>query len=392
MLHQEKANQAAALLDEVGLDCWLSFGRETGIHPDPGVELVVGADVTWLSAFLFKRGGLRIAIVGRYDVPTIRRSGVFQEVIGYDEGVRQPLLDVLRRLDPQQIGLNFSPDDPTADGLTHGMWLQLHELVRDTPFFSRFTSAAPLLSRLRARKSPTEIERIRAAIRTTEAVVELLGKQIRPGVSEVQLADFVHEQFRARGVPSAWEWDSCPIVNSGPNSEAGHTRPQANIHVEPGHLVHVDLGVKHESYCSDLQPMWYIRKPVEKAPPEGVRRGFATVIRAIEAGAAALRPGVRGYEVDAAARRVIVEAGYEEFKHALGHSVGRAVHDGGTLLGPRWEKYGKTPEGIVEAGNVFTLELGVATEAGLIGIEEDVLVTEKGCEFLSSFQRELMLI
>ena len=53
---------------------------------------------------------------------------------------------------------------------------------------------------------------------------------------------------------------------------------------------------------------------------------------------------------------------------------------------------GKTPEGIVEPGNVFTLELGVATEAGLIGIEEDVLVTEKGCEFLSSFQRDLMLV
>src|SRR5262249_26041769 len=159
--------------------------------------LVVGADVTWLSAFLFKRGGQRIAIVGRYDVPTIIRADVFQEVIGYDEGVRQPLLEVLRRLDPQQIGLNYSPDDPTADGLTHVMWLQLNELLRDTPYPSRFSTAAPLLSRLRARKSPIEIERVRAAIRTTEAVVEQLGKQIRSGVSEVQLADFVHEQFRA---------------------------------------------------------------------------------------------------------------------------------------------------------------------------------------------------
>jgi Xaa-Pro aminopeptidase len=68
------------------------------------------------------------------------------------------------------------------------------------------------------------------------------------------------------------------------------------------------------------------------------------------------------------------------------------VHDGGTMLGPRWEKYGKTPEGIVEPGNVFTLELGVPTDAGYIGLEEDVLVTEQGCSFLSSFQRELMLI
>lgn len=113
---------------------------------------------------------------------------------------------------------------------------------------------------------------------------------------------------------------------------------------------------------------------------------------AIDAGAAILKPGIRGYEVDAAARRVIVDGGYPEFKHAVGHGLGRAVHDGGTLLGPRWPCYGKTSEGIVEKGNVFTLELGIATDAGIIGLEEDVLVTDHGCEFLSPFRRELTLI
>ena len=149
--------------------------------------------------------------------------------------------------------------------------------------------------------------------------------------------------------------------------------------------------MKHEGYCSDLQRMWYVRRPGESKPPESVRRAFATVRGAIEAGAAALKPGVHGYQVDAAARRVVVDAGYPEFKHGLGHGLGRAVHDGGTMLGPRWEKYGKTPEGVVEPGNVFTLELGVPTDAGYIGLEEDVLVTEQGCSFLSSFQQELML-
>ena len=66
--------------------------------------------------------------------------------------------------------------------------------------------------------------------------------------------------------------------------------------------------------------------------------------------------------------------------------------DGGAQLGPRWERYGATPEGLVEAGNVFTLELGIQTEAGYVGLEEDVLVTEDGCVFLSPFQRQLMVI
>jgi Xaa-Pro aminopeptidase len=392
MLVHEKADQAQALLGETGLDCWLIFARETSVRPDPGVELVVGSDVTWDSAFLFGRAGQRIAIVGRYDAPEIRAGGVFGEVVGYDEGISAPLLAALGQLEPQRIGLNYSADDPIADGLTHGMWRLLNNILRGTPYAGRLESAAPLLSRLRARKTPAEVERIRAAIATTEEIVALTQAQIHPGVSEAQLGDFIHDQFRARGLPSAWSWDGCPIVNSGPESEPGHGAPRADIVVEPGHLVHIDLGVKHEGYCSDLQRMWYVRRPGEDAPPPALQRAFATVVQAIEASAAALKPGVRGYEIDAIAREVGVDSGYEEYRHALGHGLGRACHDGGTLLGPRWERYGDTPNGLVEAGNVFTLELGIQTEAGYVGVEEDVLVTEDGCAFLSPFQRDLMVI
>jgi Xaa-Pro aminopeptidase len=388
MLAQEKADQAEALLAETALDCWLTFARETGVHFDPGVDQVVGSHMTWNSAFIFARGGHRVAIIGRYDVSKVRDTGVFRQVIGYDEGIQQVLVDTLRKLDPGQIGLNYSTDDSTADGLTYGQWLLLCDSLKDTPYPARFTSAAPLLAKLRGRKSATEVARIRTAAATTEEIVGLIGSWIRPGTSEAEIAEKVHAEFKKRGLASAWEWDSCPIVNSGPESEAGHGTPRADLRVEPGHLVHIDLGIVQDGYCSDLQRMWYVRRAGESGPPEEIRRAFATVVRAIEAGAQALKPGVAGHEVDAAARRVIVEAGYPDYKHALGHGLGRAVHDGGTLLGPRWERYGKTPEGRVEAGNVFTLELGVDTPAGYAGLEEDVLVTPAACEFLSSFQRE----
>jgi Xaa-Pro aminopeptidase len=156
--------------------------------------------------------------------------------------------------------------------------------------------------------------------------------------------------------------------------------------------VHIDLGVQQEGYCSDMQRMWYVRRPGEDAPPPIVQRAFAVVLQAIDAGAAALKPGVRGWEIDEIAREVIVDAGYEEYKHAFGHGLGRACHDGGTLLGPRWPRYGATPDGIVEVGNVYTLELGIITKAGYVGLEEDVLVTEDGCVFLTKQQRELMMI
>jgi Xaa-Pro aminopeptidase len=248
------------------------------------------------------------------------------------------------------------------------------------------------LARLRGRKSSAEVERIRRAVAVTEQVVDLLTPRVRPGPSERDLAAFAQARFADLGVTPAWAAEGCPIVNSGPASDLGHSHPSATIRVEPGHLVHVDLGVRRDGYCSDLQRMWYVRRPGETAPPADVQRTFDTVVRAIDAGAAALRPGMRGFEVDAAARQVVVDSGYPEFKHGLGHSLGRAVHDGGTMLGPRWPCYGRNPEGVVEAGNVFTLELGLPTTAGVVGLEEDVLVTADGCEFLSNRQRDLWLV
>jgi Xaa-Pro aminopeptidase len=392
MLLREKADQAEALLRETGLGCWLIFCRETDLHPDPGADLVVGTGVVRNSAFLFGVGGQRVAIAANFDTANLRATGVFREVVGYDDDVRTPLLTALDRIDPASIGLNYSTDDVTADGLTHGQWLLLNELLRGTPYASRLTSAAPLLSRLRGRKSPEEVRRIRAAVAMTEEIVALVTGRLRPGASERQVADFVHEEFRRRGVAPAWPAEGCPIVNAGPESEPGHAAPRDDLRVTPGQLVHIDLGVRLDGFCSDMQRMWYVRRPGEVAPQGDVVRAFSTVVRAIEAAAAALRPGVRGHEVDAAARRVVVESGYPEYKHGTGHGLGRAVHDGGTMLGPRWACYGKMTDGIVEVGNVFTLELGVMTEAGFLGLEEDVLVTADGSEFLSAPQRTPILV
>jgi len=88
-----------------------------------------------------------------------------------------------------------------------------------------------------------------------------------------------------------------------------------------------------------------------------------------------------------------VDAGYPEYMHALGHLLGRSAHDGATVLAPRWERYAGINEMPVEAGNVFTLELHVVVpERGVMSLEEDVLVTADGVEYLSTPQRELRII
>ena len=78
---------------------------------------------------------------------------------------------------------------------------------------------------------------------------------------------------------------------------------------------------------------------------------------------------------------------------SLGHMLGRSAHDGGTTLGLRWDRYGAPPYGVVEEGNVFTLEYGAPVPGrGYVGIEEDVVVRADGIEWLSSPRREIWLV
>ena len=127
--------------------------------------------------------------------------------------------------------------------------------------------------------------------------------------------------------------------------------------------------------------------------PAEVQHAFEAVRDAIQSAADFVKPGVTGNEVDTLARDLVKDRGYEEYRHALGHQLGRLAHDGGTLLGPFWEKYGDSPRGILEAGNVFTLELYVTTKSyGQLSLEEDIVVTKTGCRFLSTPQKQLICV
>lgn len=388
----EKLSQAVALLAEQNIDLWLTFVRETALTSDPCLDLVAGLDVTWHSAFLVSRTGKRAAIVGRFDGENVRAIGGYTQVITYDQSIRQPLLDAVAHLNPQTIALNFSQSDPAADGLTHGMQRYLAEIFAGTSYAARFVSAEKFIAALRGRKSGTEQARIRAAIRATEKLFARISNALKPGQTETQIAEKMHAWRKAQGLGTAWGEPYCPIVNAGPDSPVGHAAP-GKFKAARGQLLHMDFGVKQDGFCSDLQRMWYFLDQGERRAPDDVRRAWDACWAALNAGAEMLRPGAAGWEVDAVARETLVKAGFPEYQHALGHHLGRVAHDGSTLLGPLWEKYGQAPLGTVEAGNVFTLELGAAVPGrGYIGLEEDVLVTETGVEWLSKPQRKLWLI
>jgi Xaa-Pro aminopeptidase len=391
-LVREKLDQAPAILEEHGVDLWLTLVRETLLTRDPSLDLIAGTYCAWQSAFLLSRSGERIAIVGRYDAPSVEQLGVYSEVVGYDESIRPGLRETIERLAPKTIALNYSESDPAADGLTHGLWLVLLETLEGTPYADRLVSSKPLVASLRGRKSPFEIARIRAAVEEAEEIFARAGERIGPGMKETEIAAVMQAEVSRRGLGYAWEADHCPAVNAGPEKEVGHSGP-TELETRRGELLHMDFGVEKDGYCSDLQRVWYLLDDGESEPPEEVLSAWNAVWASMDAGAAVLRPGVPGHEVDAAARASLVSAGYEEPKYALGHQLGRSAHDGGTLLGPRWDRYGDAPLGLVEEGNVYTLEYGAPVPGrGYIGLEEDVLVTPDGLEWLSKPQRELWLV
>jgi len=390
---QEKANQAIEILKEQNVDMWLTFVRETSGVRDPILDFLIGPnDLTWQSALIFTRKGDKLAVIGNLEKDALQRLGVFDEILGYDTAISGLLRDTITRLNPDQIAVNTSHNNVHADGLTHAMYEILRGYLNGTPYADRLISAEPIINSLRGRKTLTEQERVKKAIEITDKIYRMTFEYIKVGMTEIEIGNYMHKLAGEFGVTFAWPADSCPAVNSGPNSPVGHSGP-TNIKVEPGHLIHFDFGVKYEDYCSDIQRVCYVLREGEMEAPPEVQRGFITVRTAIEKSREAMKAGVSGNSIDVISREVITDSGYPEYPYALGHQLGRVAHDGGALLGPLWEKYGDSPNQKLEVGQVFTIEPGLAVkDYGYIGLEEDVVITENGAKYFTEPQREIVLI
>jgi Xaa-Pro aminopeptidase len=389
---KEKIIQAIEILKEENIDCWLTFVRETSTIPDPAMDLIVGSGVTWHSAFIITAHGDTIAIVGSLDKANQETLGYYPKIIGYLESVEEDLINTLQEINPNEIAINYSLNTATADGLSHGLYLQLMTYLKNTPYSTRLVSSEPILNKLRGRKSDTEINRVKNSIEVTLDMFNQVGGFITTGKSEKDVAGFLLDLVEKRGIGLAWDPDHCPAVFTGPDTAGAHAGP-TDRKVQPGHVLNIDFGVKIDGYCSDLQRSWYILKDGESDAPEEVKRGFRVIFDSISMAAEAIRPGKTGFEIDTIARSHIVSQGYEEYPHGLGHQIGREAHDGGALLGPNWERYGSLPDIPLEKNQLFTIEPRLTIkDYGIATVEEIVVITDDGCQFLSDRQKEILLI
>jgi Xaa-Pro aminopeptidase len=260
-LYLEKLKQASRILQELDLDVWLIIERETALNADPITELLWNFSVIWPAAFLITADGQRIATGVTHDVPSFSKSGLFTEVISFDKTPEETLPDIIKKLDPVTIALNYSEQSPAADGLSHGLYLRLLEMSKDTSYPEGFVSAERLIGLLRQRKLPAEIALLKQAVRTAEEILQKSNAAIRPGMTETDIARTFLEQVRARGIGTSWDASHCPNVNAGPRTGRGHLGPQPDVVLEKGHILNIDFGVKENGYTTGGDSQALLRRP-----------------------------------------------------------------------------------------------------------------------------------
>ncbi len=391
-MEKEKIDQSINILKELDIDMWMVVEKESELLSDPIMDFVIGTGVTWLSFFIFTKSGKKYALVGNLDKEKIDSLGLFDKVIPYTNSPKETLFEIMGEEDPSKIALNYSVDSPSADGLTYGKYLKLQSLFEGTDYMNRVVSAEELISRLRGRKSDEEIRKTEKAIEITLNIYDKVTEFVKPGMTEKEIASFITGEREKLGLEPSWEAVQNPSVFTGPQDSGAHSGP-TDREVERGQVFNIDSGVIFEKYCSDLQRTWYVLKEGETKPPEIVMDGFDTIVKSIQLSFDAIKPGVKGIDIDTIARDYIVSRGYSEYPHALGHQVGRTAHDGSALLAPSWERYGKLPYLELEEGQIFTIEPRLyLKDQGVVTIEEMLVITSDGARWLSAPQKEIYII
>ena len=242
---------------------------------------------------------------------------------------------------------------------------------------SRFVLASDAVDDARSIKDARERELMRAASRTNDEAMTWLVDQVRPGVTERQIADGLLGEYRRLG---AQGHSFSPIVSFGDHAADPHHEPD-DTPFAPGDMVLFDVGCKRDWYCSDMTRTFFSAEPTEHQ-----RAVYDAVRRANEEAEKVVRPGVTFAEIDLTARRVIEDAGWgPAFTHRLGHQIGLVDHEPGDVS--------STHDEPVRPGQCFSIEPGIYLPGDMgVRIEDLVIVTEDGCEVLNSYPNGITVL
>ena len=387
---EKRMQRATAALKEFDVDAWVMLGRETHFTTEPALMYLLPAAVLPLCALVITQTGDSACLVGALDAEEVQAYGAVSEVISYRGEFEPHLLELLRRLAPaRRIALDYSEVDPSADGLSYTQYRRLARCLDAVGFKGEFISACNILKRVRGQKSPEEVAGIERTVLAAMRIYDAARDYVRSGVSGADIQRYFQSKVRELDADYSWPRAGNPFVSIGARSSYLCKRPPGDVFAQPGDLINVDFGLRIDGFGSDNQRSFYVLGPGESAAPDEVQSAFEAVQAAIRAAVAAAAPGVYTTLPRDKANEVFESRGYPKVG-GLGHEMGSFAHEGGMRCGSDFAL--EELDCHFETGMTFTMEPAILTSHGRLCQEEDVVITDAGCRFLSIPQKEVWLV
>ena len=315
------------------------------------------------------------------------------EIVPVERTYDETLAALVKRLRPRRLGIE---GENVSINRAHQIARNVGATLESRPATIFAASAGPsesmmlvpmdgTIERLRLIKDAHEIDMLRKGAQLLSAVAAAVVAEIKPGLREQEFAATIDWRIKSAG------FERCSfetIVASGPNSAQPHAHAGERV-MREGDLVVLDFGGVYGGYCVDLTRT----VALGGRPDAEMIRVYEAVLEAQQAAIAAVKPGVRAGDIDAAARETLGRHKLAEaFGHSTGHGLGIEIHET-PRIGPRRQAGGTDPapaDELISPGMVFTIEPGAYLPGwGGVRIEDDVLVTPEGVEMLTNVQTSL---
>ena len=385
-------------LQEAKVDCWLVLCREN--NNDPLADHIGGENAGGNAVFLFyndKQGFHSKVFSPSGESTALDELDIHDDVISVSRGIStiDLAIDFIKNKNFRTIAINSSTTNSIADGLSYTQRKQIENLLgKDS---KKLISSSELVYNWLSIKLPEEVAILtKAAKLTAEFQIEAY-KTVIPGKStDADIAKFLKQKMLDYGVKDGWSPDQNPNVNSGP--DRGHSHATNKI-IMPGDVIQIDFGIKvYDRWVSDIQRFAYVLKNDEVKAPENIQFYWESGKAGNRAALSAMKPGVKGVDVDKAQRILMKNANSEFVMWSTGHPVGYVAHDVGPNLGgsqsthvrPASEK--KLKEGMTFAFDGFHAWKLSDTTLKTISVEEMAVVTKEGARYLIDPQENLILI
>jgi Xaa-Pro aminopeptidase len=388
-----------AAMEASDLDAWLVICREN--DNDPMADHIGGENAGGTAVFLFyldSEGFHSIVFSPVGEATALDELDIHDQVIPVDRGSSaiEDAAQFIRTLTLSSIAINTSSQNKLADGLSHSQYQALTAAL-DPNSRAALVSSEDLIYEWLSIKLPQEVEIMRKAAELTATWQLEAYATIMPGeTTDAEVAAFLDAKMEAYGVGEAWSPSQNPNVNSGP--DRGHSHATQKV-IMPGDVIQTDFGIKlYDRWVSDIQRFAYVLKPGESEAPEDIQYYWESARNGGFTAFNAMKPGVRGEDVDAAQRSLMALNGSQYVMWSTGHPVGYVAHDAGPNLGGSHTP-GQRPSAqlLLKPGMVFAFDGFHAWQltdstTKTISVEEMAVITEEGAEYLIPPQQELILV